>query len=387
MKSVFFILFSLLFFHVAAQVGGEKIEPNNEAGAVIDSIVNEVAGAFMKDGRQVGLSIGILKDGVTRTFHYGSTEKGKDLRPTDSSIYEIGSLSKTFTGTLLAQAIIEGKLDQGDDIRKYLPAAYPNLEYTGHPIKIIHLANHTSGLPLLLPEIPGFFQKPQDSIPVLISSLYRNYTRDNFWKDLHHIEIKNQPGYEVNYSNAGAQLAGFILERIYGLSYGSLIKKNITGPLGMSYTDVAYTKNTIQRLFAKGYNSRGIMMPYNHTLSILEPAGGICSSIKDMLAYLEMQLNEKNETVHLAHQVSYGDANTSATGLFWQINKMAGGQTILWHSGATFGFSCFCAICPDLNLGIILLSNEYDINSLERLTYLANNIINKGFKQEMKLPL
>jgi CubicO group peptidase (beta-lactamase class C family) len=374
MKSFFFIILTVLSGQIAAQIDSKKIESKKNSKAAIDSIVKAAAEKFMKDTTQVGLSVGIIKDDVTYTFHYGSTEKGKDLRPTDSTIYEIGSVSKTFTGTLLAQAIIEGRLNLDDDIRKYLPDSYPNLEYQGHPIRIVHLANHTSGLPLLLPDIPGLFTHPQDSIPALLSALYRNYTRDDFWRDLHEIKLKTQPGYNADYSNAGAQLAGFILERTYGKPYGSLVKKYIADPIGITHTNVIYTQNSVNRLFAKGYNNKGLKMPYNHTLSILQPAGGICSSVRDMLNYIKMHLNEKDARINLCHQVTLGNMNTSATALFWEVNKLPDDQLVIWHSGATFGFSSYCAICPKLNLGIIILSNEYDMHSLEKLTYLANNI-------------
>jgi CubicO group peptidase (beta-lactamase class C family) len=377
MKSWFFILFVLLVsLQIAAQTDRKKIELRN-SWSVKDSTVNELVQAFMKDTTQVGLSLGIIKDGVTYTFHYGSREKEKKLPPTDSTIYEIGSISKTFTGTLLAQAIIEGKVSPADDIRKYLSGIYPNLEYQGHAIKIIHLANHTSGLPLLLPDIPNLFRNPQDSIPSLIMALYQNYTQDSFWKDLHHFKMTFQPGYQFKYSNAGAQLAGFILEQTYNQPYGSLVKNYITGPLTMTHTNVTYTEDSVARYFAKGYNNKGIKMPYNHTLSILHPAGGICSSVIDMLKYIRMHLDEKNATIALCHLASFGDSTHTGTALFWQVDKLPGGKSIVWHSGASFGFSSYCAVCPGLHLGIVLLSNEYDMASFNKFTDLGNNIMKK----------
>jgi len=377
MKSSLFIFFALLSAQITAQVGSKKMTSNSTLRARLDSIVNEAAKTFMSDTTQVGLSIGIIKDEIMYTFHYGSTEKGKELLPTNSTIYEIGSISKTFTGTLLAQAMIDKKVNLNDDIRKYLTSSYPNLEYQGHLIKIVHLANHTSGLPLLLPDIPQLFQYPQDSIPGLITALYRNYTSDSFWRDLHKIEIRTQPGGNANYSNVGAQLIGLILERTYNQSYGALVKKYITEPLGMTYTNVTYTEGAIKRRFAKGYNRRGIRMPYNHTLSILQPAGGICSTVTDMLKYIKMHLNEKNSIINLCHRATFGDTNSSAMGLFWEITRRPDGKLIIWHAGATFGFSSYCALFPYLNLGIIVLSNEYDMRSLEKLAYLANKIVNK----------
>jgi CubicO group peptidase (beta-lactamase class C family) len=376
MKSSFFILLTLLLSgQIAAQIEGKDIDPKSNIRSATDSTVKELVHAFMKDSTLVGLSIGIIKNGVTYSFHYGSREKGKDSPPTDSTIYEIGSVSKTFTGTLLAQAIIEGKINPGDDIRKYLPGSYPNLEYQGHPIKIIHLANHTSGLPLLLPDIPNLFQYPQDSIPSLITALYHNYTRDSFWQDLHKIKLQFRPGYETTYSNAGAQLTGFILEQTYNQPYGSLVKNYITGPLTMTHTNVTYTEDSVARYFAKGYNNKGIKMPYNHTLSILQPAGGICSSVIDMLKYIRMHLDEKNAIIALCHLASLGDSTHAPTALFWQVDKLPGGKSIVWHSGASFGFSSYCAVCPGLHLGIVLLSNEYDMASFNKFTDLGNNIM------------
>jgi len=346
----------------------------------INSIVKKAAGSFMKDPTQVGLSIGIIKDGVTFSFHFGTTEKGRDLLPTDNTIYELGSVSKTFTGTLLAHAVIDGKLNLEDDIRKYLPDSYSNLQCNGHPIKIMHLANHTSGLPLLLPELSGLFQYPEDSMPSVITRLYRNYTLDSFWSDLHKIEIKNEPGYNVNYSNAGAQLAGFILARAYNRPFRSLLKEYITKRLKMTHTDVTFKENRIEEFFAKGYNSKGTTMPYNHTLSILQPAGGICSSVKGMLKYIKMHLNEKNAAVNLCHRATLINGKFSPSGLFCEIDKSAGHDLMIWHSGATFGFSSYWAVYPGRNFGIILMSNEYDRYSLQKLTYVANSIVKQVLK-------
>ena len=100
-----------------------------------------------------------------------------------------------------------------------------------------------------------------------------------------------------------------------------------------------------------------------------------------------MHLNEKNTTIALSHQASFGDINTSATALFWQVNKLPGGKSVFWHSGATFGFSSYCAVCPDLNLGIVLLSNEYDMASFNKFTALADNIVKALGKKSSALSI
>ncbi len=215
MKETFFIFFTLLLaLHGRTQIT-QSTRTDNRLINKIDTIIQNVASTFMKDTLRVGLSIGIIKDDKTYTFNYGSTEKGKDLLPTSNTIYEIGSISKTFTGTLLAKAIADKKVKLDDDIRKYLTGNYPNLEYNGQPIKLVHLVNHTSGLPPFLPNKPEVFQHPQNSIPFLITAIQKNYTKEKFLNDLRNIKIDTVPGFNYKYSNVAAQLLSFILEKVY----------------------------------------------------------------------------------------------------------------------------------------------------------------------------
>jgi CubicO group peptidase (beta-lactamase class C family) len=110
--------------------------------SVVDSLVDASAAGFMAKPEHVGLSIGILWDGKRYTFNYGTIEKGRDVRPTAHTIYEIASLTKSFTGILLAHAVLEGKLALSDDIRKWLPGTY--LVYPALRLGIVCLANDAS---------------------------------------------------------------------------------------------------------------------------------------------------------------------------------------------------------------------------------------------------
>lgn len=259
----FFIFFTLL---VALQGRTQIIQgtrTDNRLTNEIDTIIQNAASTFMNGTSRVGLSIGIIKDGKTYTCSYGSTEKGKDLLPTSNTIYEIGSISKTFTGTLLAKALADKKVELNDDVRKYLKGSYPNLEYDGQPIKIIHLVNHTSQLPPFLPNKPEVFQHPQDSIPLLLTAIQKNYTKEKFLNDLHNIKVDTVPGFNYKYSNVAAQLVGFILEKVYKKTYGELIEQHISEPLKMKHTEVEIENNMAGRL-AKGYSSTGSNMPICH---------------------------------------------------------------------------------------------------------------------------
>jgi hypothetical protein len=137
----------------------KKANTNNPLKTPLDRAVDSVAREYFRDPNSTALSIGIIKDGKRHVYHYGEIKKGTNVLPGNTTVYEIGSITKTFTATLLAHAVLENKVSLPDDIRKYLPGAYPNLSFNGIPVTLQDLANHTSGLPELPEDIgsqPGF---------------------------------------------------------------------------------------------------------------------------------------------------------------------------------------------------------------------------------------
>ena len=374
-KYIFILLLTIQGFLVQAQTLYNAINTNNKQTKNIDKIVHNSVQTFLSDSSRVGLSVGIYTSGKEFFFNYGSTQKEKQILPTSKTIYEIGSISKTFTGTLLAQAVKDKKVKIDDDVRIYIDGNYPNLEYNGQPIKLSHLVSHISGLPTFLPENPKLFDNPNfDILPLTICKIQNNYTKTNFFEDLHNIKLDTIPGYNFHYSNSGAQLLKFILEKVYNKPFDKLLKDFITKPLKMPGTNSLYSKNNLKML-AKGYNGNGKLMPYNP--QILDAAGGIFSTTADMLRYLKFHLNEKNEVIALSHKVTTGDIDDYAIGLNWQEQLVAKKYKKIWQSGGTFGFGSYCVVYPDLNIAIVLLSNESDQLTQGKLEEIANKIFEK----------
>src|SRR6185295_11152372 len=117
--------------------------------------------------------------------------------PSANTIYAIASISKTFTGILLAKAAMEKKLNLNDDIRKYLSGSYPNLEYKGQFIKLKYLTNHRSGIPFSLPDDPSMmpgFNNDAEPWANRVQQQYQHYTRNDFYKDLQHVKLDTIPG-------------------------------------------------------------------------------------------------------------------------------------------------------------------------------------------------
>jgi CubicO group peptidase (beta-lactamase class C family) len=335
-----YILILLLFiqpFVGQTQTGTQNIPNDNLMKTGTDSIVQKSVIPFISDSSKVGISIGIYKSDKIFTYNYGSTQKESQKLPTNKTVYEIGSISKTFTGTLLAQAVKDKKVKIDDDIRLYLDNSYPNLEYQGQPIRLFHLVSHISGLTLFLPDIPNLFQNPNfDTLPFTITKIQQNYSKQKFFDDLHNIKLDTIPGFKFHYSNSGAQLLKFILERVYKMPYDKLLEKYITKPLKMKNTNSLYANNNL-KLVAKGYNGNGNLMPYNP--QILDAAGGIYSTVSDMLHYIKFHLDETNEIVALSHKVVKGNINDYAVGLNWQELTTSQKHKKIWQSGGTFGFS------------------------------------------------
>jgi serine-type D-Ala-D-Ala carboxypeptidase/endopeptidase len=376
----YFITFFLFYLPLIgqAQIKKQTIPNDNLMKTTLDTVVQNQAVSFMEDKARVGLSIGIFKVDKSFTYNYGSIQKGKQILPTNKTIYEIGSISKTFTGTLLAQAVTGKKVKMDDDIRLYMNDSYPNLEYQGQPIKLSHLLSHISGLPNLLPDIPNLFGKTNpDSLPFVITRIQNNYSQQKFFADLHKVKLDTVPGYNFSYSNSGAQLLKYILERVYKKTYAELLNTYILQPLKMKSTN-STLKNIDSKKIAKGYNNKGKLMPYNPPM--LVAAGGIYSTTSDMLKYLEYHLNEENEVVTLSHKPVVGDIADYAVGLNWQEILTEKKHRKIWQSGGTFGFSTYCVIYPEQKIGIILLTNEADRNAQRELDEIADRIFENLLK-------
>jgi CubicO group peptidase (beta-lactamase class C family) len=194
---------------------------------------------------------------------------------------------------------------------------------------------------------------------------------------LHKVKIDTIPGHKFQYSNSSPQLLKYILEKVYQKSYEELLKMFIINPLKMKYTTAVF-QDINKRSLAKGYNNKGSLMPY--IPENLDAAGGIFSTIPDMLQYLKFHLNEKNEVVALSHKVTTGDIHNYAIGLNWQEAITSKKHKKIWQSGGTFGFSSYCVLYPELDIAMVFLTNEADNTAQTELGQIADQI----FKQILK---
>jgi CubicO group peptidase (beta-lactamase class C family) len=314
------------------------------------------------------LSIGVIKDGKVYKYNFGTK-----VTPTSQTIYEIGSITKTFTTYLLTKAVVDGKASLDDDIRKYLKEPYPNLEYQGTPVTLKNLVNWTSSLPNNIPDVTLLKDKfPADSIPREIVKLNEHYTKEDFLRDLHQVTLATKPGSTPAHSNAANQLLGFILENIYKMPYEVIVKKYITGPLNMSNTGITLTTQQLTRR-AEGYDDKGLKEP--HIPLFNGAAGAMKSCLDDMLKYIAFQLDESNPAVMMTHKAAWGDPQQFAIGLNWFLGTFEGKRRVNMD-GTTFGFTSYCLLYPELHFGVMVMTNECVNNSSiqDKTEAIANKI-------------
>jgi CubicO group peptidase (beta-lactamase class C family) len=353
-----------------ATVSAQQTHPTQPTEDV-DAIVARRAVDFFKSAPQgVGLSIGVLKDGKAYTYNYGTIEKGKKNLTSADTLYQIASITKTFTGTLLAQAVIEKKVKFDDDVRKYLDGDYPNLEFQGHFIQLGQLVNHNSGLPFNLPDIPE--NRPPFTAPVSPATreMLNHYSRKDFLADLHKVELKTVPGEKFSYSNTAAVLLSIVLEYIYGMPYEEILKQKIAIPLGMADTAISLTKSQQGRL-AKGYDENGAIVP--DPPEILLGAGALKSTVADLLKYASWELAEEDPEVKLSHEPRFILTGNFSVGLNWQMLH-SGSYRRVWQEGNLPGFVSMCMTFPELHMAIVFLANEDDPASSHALSVMAEQI-------------
>lgn len=318
------------------------VKNDNHLLKPLDSLVYGVVKQYVQDPVTCGLSLAIYQHGFWQEYNYGSPSRISDDLVNKNTIYEIGSLSTTFTGYLLANAVLEHKLNLNDDITKYLLGNYPNLE----SIKIVHLVNHTAGFPQNPYNL--HLQKDYDSL-----NPYKNYTKKMMLDFLHVFKPNKIPGTVCEYSNYGMALLGTILESVYAKNYETLVKEKICLQNNMVSTGIHLTDEHNKR-FSKGYNNSGGLVPH-WDLGIFSAAGGLRADLQDMMNYMQWQVEEKDSALKLSHHLTF--AKNENLAFAWQINSKKIGNNLYWHNGGTFGSRSFCGFIKEKGIALVILSN------------------------------
>ncbi|MEM6686746.1 MAG: serine hydrolase domain-containing protein [Bacteroidota bacterium] len=342
--------------------------------SLIPNAIKKHATTFLDDERISSVSVSVYANGKSHSHHFGELDKGSGNSPTDTTLYEIASVTKTMTGYVVAKAISEEKLKLTDPMTKFLGEAYTNLTFEGNPITIQHLLTHTSGLPLNISGVDALHAQATKEACTQAQQLLAKYTKEEFLTALKSIQIQQQPGTAYAYSNLAPNILAYILEKVYEKPFEEILQQKLFMPLNMQHTAINLSK-TQQPLLANGYNDIGEVMPnYRKPVQLWGAAGRVKSTPKDLLQYMKFQLQD-HSAVKISHTKLFQDTDTIWIGYFWEIVDTDNG-TRIEHHGGLYGTQNWMLIYPELNLGISIITNASFPETSQLLKTTATQIIN-----------
>ena len=277
------------------------------------------------EGRATGIVAGVLDaDGTRRIVAYGDPGPGAPpLGP--ESVFEIGSVTKVFTGVLLAEMAARGEVDPDRPVQRYAPAGLVLPIREGREITLVDLASHRSGLPRL----------PANLAPYDPNNPYAKFSVAQMNEFLAGYELPREIGSQYEYSNLGAALLGHVLAARAGVEYETLVRHRILDPLGMTMTGVALSPAMKARL-AIGHDAQGKPTSL-WDLPTLAGADALRSTMKDLLIFLAANIGEPASDLERAMRVTHRSLGASPiveTGLAWHLVAI-GHTKIVCHNGGT----------------------------------------------------
>ncbi|MFC2158854.1 serine hydrolase domain-containing protein [Acidobacteriota bacterium] len=316
--------------------------------SLITDDVKENIKRRVEQGESVGIVVGVIDSRGTREYFSYGTKTLKKKEPVDEySFYEIGSISKVFTCTILADMVLRKEVKLEDPVESYLPQEVKIPTRKNKVITFEHLATHSSSLP----GMPTNFDPKDEANP------YADYTVENMYEFLSGYTLTRDIGEKFEYSNLAMGLLGHTISLKAGMGYEALIKERICNVLKMKDTVITLSPDHKERL-AKGHDPNGEVS--NWDIPTLAGAGAIRSTASDLLTFLAANMGikktELTEAMEMTHAGRVEAGKSMIVGLGW-INQDNGNTKIIWHNGGTGGYRSFCGFIKDQNIGVVVLSN------------------------------
>jgi CubicO group peptidase (beta-lactamase class C family) len=315
--------------------------------------------------KSVGAVAGVMVGDECTVVGHGRLSTTDPRQPDGDTVFEIGSVTKVFTSTILADLVSRGELALGTPVQNLLDGDVLVPARDGARITLEHLATHSSGLP----RMPDNFDPADDGNP------YADYTEERLYAFLSSHELVRGVGEAVEYSNLGYGLMGHALAQGTGRDYETLVAQRILAPLNMPDTAITLTPSLQERL-ATGHDD-SLDPVANWDFAALSGAGSLRSTVNDLLRFLEANLEPESsplrEAVRAAHtqRADMPEPNTGI-GLGWIVHDGKHGR-ILWHNGGTGGYSSFIGFDPESRVGVVVLSNAAAL-----VDYLGFRLLNRA---------
>ncbi|WP_036255756.1 D-alanyl-D-alanine-carboxypeptidase/endopeptidase AmpH [Methylocapsa acidiphila] len=349
-----------------------------------DKLLNETVEftgtVLFLQSRVPALVIGVVRNGETAVYGFGETSDGSGAAPDRHTMLRVGSLTKAFTGQVLASLVADGTVKFTDRLQDRIGWNVMIPGRDGRQITLIELATHSSGLPREVARASG---PPDDPFSTLTPEAYR--------KGLESDPLIFAPGAGALYSNFGFDVLSAALAHAAGKPYDALLEERVLGPVGLKDTVLALRPGDHERLL-QGHNFNGEPLPDVKTPLIAGGASGIYSTPGDILRWLSWHLDRfasKSAEIRLLDHAAYlqrdgldpvygldESGHMDALSLGWIVMEPHGDlPLILQKAGGLQGIFCYTAFAPTRGIGAFVAINKFDFGAAMAMAGVVNHLI------------
>ena len=386
------ILYFLSFFLTANSFAAGNVDQSG-----IKDIVDNAVTPLIQKYNIPGMAIAVTVNGESYFYNYGVASKETQQRITNKTLFEIGSLSKTFTATLASYAQVNGRLLLSDSASKYLPSLRGS---SFDNVSLINLGTHTAGgLPLQVPDSIGNTDQLMDYL--------------KHWKPTH------AAGTYRKYSNLSIGMLGMIAAKSMDASFEDALEKKLFPALGMTHSYINVPADQMKN-YAQGYTTKDAPVRVNPGVLASE-AYGVKTDSADLIRFIEANMQVTHVDGKL--QQAIGDTHTGyfKTGeftqdLIWEqyaypvpLKRLLAGnaasfvydgslatklspplqpqkEVFINKTGSTNGFSSYAAFIPAKKIGIVILANKsYPVDQRVIAAFqILDQLDNKSSQKESK---
>ena len=333
-------------------------------------IITDIVQSYKAPRKDAGLVVGLVNNGIYSTYGFGKISESNPIPPDGDTIFDISSITKVFTTTLLSILTTEGQVSLDDPVRDLLP----ELSNLPSEMTLQQLATHSSRLPTMPDDIRPLMRKNR-------SNPFSTYTTEQLFNYLSNYEPKQQKSI-IRYSNIGVALLGHALAKNLGTSYEQALIAKLCDRLGLPDTRINLTEEQNKRLAPPHLPSGKATQHWE--LPAFEGAGALRSTTNDLLKFLSAHMGEDqglpSEVIQICHQIYPGvfspplgklhglvsvfSKNRDISpylqdrGLGWEVGHLPGnGKRVYWRHGGAGGFQGFIGFVKDTATGVVVLSN------------------------------
>jgi D-alanyl-D-alanine-carboxypeptidase/D-alanyl-D-alanine-endopeptidase len=347
---------------------------------LLEEVLQFTGTVFFLETKVPALVIGAVRNGESAVVGYGRARAGSDQAPNGKTLLRIGSITKPFTGAVLASLVAEGKLKLGDPLQQVLGWGISIPIRDGKQIRLIDLVTHTSGLPREIERGPG----PDDDP-------FQTMTKDAFINNLQSGRLLFSPGTGALYSNFAFDLLAQALANVAGTAYDELLKQRVLKPAGLASTVFSPGKEQHDRLM-QGHNFDGTPLSDVPTVPMIMGSGGLYSTADDILRWISWHLDrsasadaEMRVLDHAAYVYRDGldpvfgvdeSGRMDALGLGWMIMMPHENRPlILQKAGGLQGVFSYLAFAPTRGVGAFAAISQFSFAAAQKMSKVVNELI------------